>query len=214
MTRRLVTMLFVGLAALLMGIGTAAANPAPRPGERMAPHTTAGTLPFSWQGQQRYYYCGPAATRMALSTRMDSPPSQDAIADHMGTNENGTDNVGLVRDALNDYLGTSWFDAKYINDTPTQDQRDLLARDVTYDLDRGYPLVANVVSGWRPPGYPGGWIYHYVAVVGYGDSGNSVLIADPAGEGAGGSGWEDVPGSYWISTYDLGTWIGGRGYAA
>jgi hypothetical protein len=82
------------------------------------------------------------------------------------------------------------------------------------NIDAGYPIVANVVSGWRPPGYPGGTIYHYVAVIGYDQSGDRVLIADPAGDGAAGTSWSNVPRTYWISTYDLGTWIGGKGYAA
>jgi hypothetical protein len=41
-----------------------------------------------------------------------------------------------------------------------------------------------------------------------------VLIADPAGEGAGGSSWTNVPRTYWISISDLATWIGGKGYTA
>jgi hypothetical protein len=74
-------------------------------------------------------------------------------------------------------------------------------------------MVANVLSGWRPPGYPNGKIGHFVAVMGYDQGGDSVLIADPAGDGAAGPRWVNVPQSYWISTQDLGTWVGGRGYS-
>ncbi|MDB4969957.1 MAG: lysis protein [Myxococcales bacterium] len=182
------------------------ANPPPPP--------TKKVLNVTWQGQQTGYWCGPGSTRMALSTRLASPPTQQTLASYMGTTTNGTDDVSLVRGALNHYFATSFFQAKYMADPPPQSERDLLKHDVVYDIDHGYPLVANVVSGWRPPGYPGGTIYHYVAVVGYDQSGDRVLIADPAGDGAGGSSWSNVPRTYWISVYDLGTWIGGKGYTA
>ena len=151
---------------------------------------------------------------MALSTRMSSPPTQQDLASFMGTTTNGTDSITQVRDALNHYLATGWYEAKNINDPPTQAQRDLLRQDVVSDIDHGYPLVANVVSGWRPPGYPSGTIYHYVAVVGYDAGGDKVLIADPAGEGAGGASWSNVPRTYWIAISDLAVWIGGKGYTA
>lgn len=169
---------------------------------------------MSWQGQQTGYWCGPGSTRMALSTRMANPPSQQTLANYMGTTVNGTDHIGLVRNALNHYLGTTWFATKDMYDPPTQAQRDVLKKDVLLNIDSGYPLVANVISGWRPPGYPGGTIYHYIAIVGYDAGGDKVLIADPAGAGAGGSSWSNVPQTYWISIWDLGTWIGGKGYTA
>lgn len=171
-------------------------------------------LDVSWQGQQRYYWCGPASTRLALSTRLTNLPDQATLASSLRTTENGTDHVGLVTNALNQHLGTTWFQTKIMNDPPTQEQRDLLKRDVVLNISKGYPLVANVVSGWRPPGYPGGMIYHYVTVVGYDQSGDRVLIADPAGECAGGASWCAVPRTYWVSVWDLGTWIGGKGYSA
>lgn len=174
----------------------------------------AVTLEAEWQGQQTGYWCGPGATRIALSTEMSDPPSQATLADFLGTTTAGTDHIGLVRDALNHYLQTSWFETKEMYDPPTEAQRDLLAQDIVLNLSNGHPLVANVVSGWRPPGYPSGTIYHYVAIIGYADGGQSVLIADPAAEGAAGSSWVNVPRTYWITIWDLGTWIGGKGYTA
>lgn len=175
---------------------------------------TKRVLDFTWKGQETSYWCGPGSTRMALSTRMNSPPSQTQLATYMGTTENGTDHVGLVAGALNHWLATSWFTSKSISDPPGPGQEALLKKDIVSHIGKeGYPLVANVVSGWRPPGYPGGTIYHYVAIVGYDASGDEVMIADPAAAGAAGPGWNSVPKTYWVSLHDLAVWIGGKGYA-
>jgi Peptidase_C39 like family len=200
-------------AGVLIAVPPASAAPGAGTTARDVRAVAARTLPFTWFGQERYYYCGPASTKIALSARM-TPPSQNTLAASLGTTTNGTDDTANVVATLNRYLGTTWYERKPVNDPPTQAQRDLLKQDLLFDVDRGWAIVANVVSGWRPPGYPSGTIYHYVAVVGYADGGNSAVIADPAGAGAGGSGWTNVPKTYTISTYDLGTWIGMKAYAA
>jgi hypothetical protein len=184
-------------------------------GSDTIPATGGITLAFTWYGQETTYWAGPAATRIALSTRTQSLPSQTTLAGFLGTTTSGTDNVGLVKNALNHYLSTTWFQVKSMSDPPSQAERDLLQRDVLLNLNNGYPLVANVVSGsFRPPGYPAGDIFHFVAIIGYDEAGQRVLIADPGAEGAAGPGWQSVPRTYWISLTDLGTWIGGKGYAA
>jgi hypothetical protein len=152
---------------------------------------------------------------MALGTRMASPPSQTTLASYMGTTVNGTNHIGLVANALNHYFGSGGYTSRSINEPPTAGQRKLLEQDIVARIGSGYPIVANVISGWRPPGYPAGTIYHYIAIVGYDQSGpvTKVLIADPAAEGHGGSAaWNGLPRTYWISLWDLGTWIGGKGY--
>ena len=178
------------------------------------PRPAARELAIQWQGQQTGYWCGPGSTRMALSTRMPDPPSQATLASYLGTTTDGTDNIGLVADALNHYLGVSFYQSHDMNDPPTAAQQAGLKHDILVRIgDQGYPLVANVISGWRPPGYPSGTIYHYVAIIGYDQNGDRALVADPAGDGAGGSSWTAVPGTYWVSIVDLGIWIGGKGYA-
>ncbi len=187
-------------------------SPAPAPAPAPAP-VTKKVLDVTWYGQETYYWCGPGSTRMALGTRIKSPPSQTTLASFMGTTVNGTDHIGLVANALNHYFGGGGYASRPMNDPPTKAQRDRLKVDLLSRIGSGYPIVANVISGWRPPGYPGGTIYHYVAVVGFDDGGEKVLVADPAAEGkGGGASWNAVPRTYWISLEDLGTWIGGKGY--
>lgn len=182
------------------------AAPAPAPALKKV-------LDVKWFGQETYYWCGPGSTRMALGTRLADPPSQTTLANFMGTTTKGTDHIGLVANALNKYFPGAAYKSRTITEPPTQAQRALLKTDLVTRTDKGFPIVANVISGWRPPGYPSGTVYHYVAVVGYDDSGAKVLIADPAAEGkGGGASWNNVPRTSWISLQDLGTWIGGKGY--
>ncbi|MDG4859548.1 C39 family peptidase [Streptomyces sp. T-3] len=170
---------------------------------------TARTLEIDYQVQETGYWCGPAATRIALSARI-GPPSQADLAAQLGTTENGTDHISQVTSVLNANLGTGWYETKEMpNDPPTQEQKDLLWRDITLDINNNYPLVTNIVAppGNQPPGYPPDQtIYHYFTVIGYDDANMSVLIADPA----------SFSGNqiYWLSFDQLATLIPPKGYAA
>jgi hypothetical protein len=172
-------------------------------------HSAQGlrTLNIQFQYQQTGYWCGPAATRIALSARI-SPPSQQQLANELPTTTNGTDWIGQVTRVLNNHLGTGWYETKEMpNDPPTQAQRDLLWRDVILDIDNNYPIVANIVApaNNHPPGYPNYTIYHYFTVIGYDTSDSTVLIADPAGFG---------PATYWLTFNQLATLIPPKGYSA
>ncbi|HEX8951929.1 MAG TPA: C39 family peptidase [Polyangia bacterium] len=195
--------------------------PPPPPDLAQPAPPTKKVLNFVWQGEEQYYMCGPSAARMALSARLANLPSQQELGSYMGTTTNGTDYVGLVRGALNHYLNiASYTETDLPTDPPSQAQQDALKKDLVASIDAGYALVANVVSGWRPPFYPqGGTIYHYIALVGYDAGGDKVLVADPAATGCGdgpcgnpSSGFYNTPKSYWINTSDLGVWITPKGY--
>jgi hypothetical protein len=170
-------------------------------------------LEYKWLGQPNGYWCGPASTRIALSTRLTELPAQPVLADFLGTTTEGTARADVIS-ALNTWLTPHTpYESIPVDGRPTQAQRDLLKRNLVWRISTGFPVVANVLSGWRPPGYPTGTIGHFVAVVGYEQRGEKVLIADPAAEGSAGPRWENVPRTYWISFQNLGTWIGGRGYS-
>lgn len=193
--------------------GTAVVSGQNKPGTRLevaAGRTqSAHWLQIDYQVQETGYWCGPAATRIALSARM-APPSQGDLARQLGTTQNGTDHIGQVTNVLNSNLGGGWYETKEMpNDPPTQAQRDLLWYDIVFDIDRNYPLVANIVAppGNQPPGYPSDQtIYHYFTVFGYDEVDRTVLIADPA----------SFSGNqiYWISFDQLATLIPPKGYSA
>jgi hypothetical protein len=165
-------------------------------------------LTIDFQYQQTSYWCGPAATRIALSARM-APPSQATLASQLGTTTNGTDWIGQVTRVLNNNLHTGWYETKEMpTDPPTQAQRDLLWRDIVLDIDNNYPIVANIVApaNNHPPGYPNYTVWHYFTVIGYNSTNMTVLIADPAG-------FAPTP-TYWLTFNQLATLIPPKGYSA
>ncbi|HZX05652.1 C39 family peptidase [Kribbella sp.] len=183
----------------------AAAKPVPKLGYSTQ---SVKTLNIDFQYQQTGYWCAPAATRIALSARI-SPPSQQQLADELPTTTNGTDWIGQVTRVLNNHLGTGWYETKEMpDDLPTQAQRDLLWRDIVLDIGNNYPIVANIVApaNNHPPGYPNYTIYHYFTVIGYDDSDQTVLIADPAGFAP--------SATYWLTFNQLATLIPPKGYSA
>lgn len=185
----------LGLTAL--GAGTA----------RPASAAAWKVLEHQYQQQANGYWCGPTATQIALSTRGINL-SQADLAAQLGTTTNGTDHISQVTTVLRNHVG--WFETKEMpNDPPTQGQRDLLWNDIVYNIDRGYPVVANIVAppGNQPPGYPSNQtIYHYFAVIGYNPDTRQVYIADPANFGGN--------HHYWLSFDQLATLIPPKGYSA
>jgi hypothetical protein len=164
-------------------------------------------LDHDYQAQQTGYWCGPAASRIALSTRM-AAPSQQTLANELGTTTNGTDDIDLVTvRALNRHLGARYVSVMMPTDPPTPAQRDQLWRDVVLSIDAGHGMVANIVApaSNHPPGYPNETIYHYIALIGYNPQTQQVYVADSA----------NFSGNnhYWLSLDQLSTLISPKGYS-
>ena len=183
------------------GSGSGSSETPPGPVEKVLDH--------DYQVQQTGYWCGPAATRIVLSARI-SAPSQQTLANELGTTVNGTDWIGQVTAVLNDDLGGNYYKTTEMpNDPPTQPQRDRLWNDVVHSIDNDFAIVANIVAppGNQPPGYPSNQtIYHYFAVVGYNSEKHEVYIADSANF----SGYQH----YWLTLDKLATLIPPKGYSA
>lgn len=164
-------------------------------------------LAVTYQEQSTYYYCGPAATRIALTAR-GVERSQDDLARRLNTTEFGTDSAEDTTRVLNALVGRDVYRTRSIpGNAATPAQTDRLRADVVQAVGTGYAVVVNiagtatdVAGGWHS--YPGG---HYLTVVGYRDAGRTVKIADPANAAA---------GSYWMSVDALADWTATRGYSA
>ncbi|MFV2022343.1 C39 family peptidase [Micromonospora sp. LOL_023] len=169
--------------------------------------TAAGQLlDIGYQAQPNYYYCGPAATRIAL-TALGYELSQDEVAEKLGTTEAGTDSAEDTTRVLREISGDAEYRTTVIEGSKAdQAQIDQLRADVRAAVDDGRAVVTNVIGtandvDGRTHSYPGG---HYVTVVGYGEGGEAVKIADPAFLGA---------EHYWVTTETLAHWIASRGYS-
>ncbi len=165
-------------------------------------------LSVDYQPQVNFYYCGPAATRIAASAQ-GHQLSQDEVASKLGTTVNGTPSADDTTRVLNSITGKNAYRTTAIPDTePKPAQMDRLQADVVRAVNDGRPVVANIKGAAMDEAgtahaYDGG---HYITVIGYDDEGRGVRIADPA----------DVNGNdfYWMSTIDLTNWMATRGYSS
>ncbi|MEH1016646.1 C39 family peptidase [Micromonospora sp. CPCC 206060] len=164
-------------------------------------------LGVQYQAQPNYYYCGPAATRIALST-FGRTPSQDELAERLGTTVAGTSSALDITRVLNEQLGEQVYRTTEIRDSVARpEQVDRLVSEVRRAVDDGRAVVANIkgtavdVDGGMHS-FEGG---HYLTVTGYRDEGRVVRIADPA---------DPQRGEYWLTAPDLADWIAERGYSA
>jgi hypothetical protein len=185
----------------------ASASPAPA-AVPAPPPPSEKELGYTFQLQTTFYYCGPAATRIAASVS-GFTPSQDDLAGMLGTTVNGTNSSFDIVRVLNGINGTSFYHATSIpGQAATPAQMDQLQADVVHAVSNGYAVVANIAgTAWDtdgvPHAYDGG---HYLTVVGYRDDGRTVKIADPANVVG--------DGSYWMTTINLANWAATRGYAS
>jgi Peptidase_C39 like family len=185
----------------------AAVKPASKPAATK-PAPAAKSLKHDPALQPNGYYCGPAATRIALSA-VKKAPSHDRLAKQLGTTTAGTNSVDDITRVLNKETGSKRYDATKIpNKTLTTKQVAKLRADIVSSVTKGEPVVANIAgtvtdnAGARHS-YEGG---HYLTVVGYEDNGKTAKITDPADREGG--------NSYKISTKKLANWMATRGYSS
>ncbi|MFG3697744.1 C39 family peptidase [Micromonospora sp. NPDC047620] len=163
------------------------------------------TVGIEYQAQPNFYYCGPAATRMALSAQ-GKILSQDEVAKLLGTTEAGTDSALDTTRVLNELTGGRYRTTEIPGPVAKPEQVDKLRADVVAALDEGRPVVANVKgtavdTDGHPQSYEGG---HYLTLVGYRDGGDLIRIADPA----------SPEGEYWMTLEKVANWIAERGYSS
>lgn len=163
-------------------------------------------LNVQYQAQQTGYWCGPASTRIALSARI-SAPSQQTLANQIGTTRNGTDSITQVVGGLNRYLGNQYAARVLGVQRISAQQKQTLWEDVVRSVDNDFPLVVNIVAppNNHPPGYPSYTVYHYVSAIGYNPANRQVYIADPAR-------FKGIE-KYWLSLDQLASLTAPKGYA-
>ncbi|MEV1142768.1 C39 family peptidase [Micromonospora sp. NPDC049799] len=160
---------------------------------------------IEYQAQPNFFYCGPAATRIAL-TAQGKTLSQDELAAKLGTTEAGTDSALDTTRVLNELTGAGYETREIPGPVAKPEEVDRLRADVLDALDAGRPVVANIKgtavdTDGAPHSYEGG---HYLTLVGYRDGGDLIRIADPAAP----------VGEYWMTLEKVANWIAERGYSA
>ena len=159
-----------------------------------------------YEAQPNFYYCGPAATRIAL-TAQGKAPSQDEVAGKLGTTEAGTDSAEETTRVLNEVTGESEYETTAIGEEAAKPEHVAKLRaDVREAVDDDRAVVANIMGTATDVdgvahSYEGG---HYLTVTGYGDGGDTVKIADPYFEGQ----------EYWMDLGALADWVAKRGYSS
>jgi hypothetical protein len=162
-------------------------------------------LAVHYQPQPNFYYCGPAATRNAL-TADGHDIAMDDLARQMGTTEAGTNSAADITTALNKITGGGYTTTEIKDPRASDQQKTQLRADITAALDANRAVVANVAGTATDTtggvhSYEGG---HYIAVHAYRDGGHQVKIADSANPDT---------AAYWITTDNLADWIATRGYS-
>ena len=188
-------------------VSAAHAAPVGKPGAP-APLPSAKALHHDFQLQSTGWWCGPSATRVALSAQ-GKTFTQGQVAKMLGTTEDGTPSAKDVTRVLNQQLGQGKYHMVEISGAKaSKAQVDQLKADVVAAINAGKPVVANIAGTVTDDNgdvhsYEGG---HYLPIVGYSNGGATVKIADSA----------DTVGSpyYDISTDKVANWIATRGYAA
>jgi len=182
-------------------------NPAGDTNPASAPATAPGDKQLDVVGalQPNGYYCGPAASRIALSAH-GTPPSFDELATDMGTTRAGTQSIDDITRVLNQ-RDNGYTSVKFDSPTVSPEQTATLRTDVINAINDNDPVVANIVgqvsdTHGETHRYAGG---HYLTITGYTDDGNTVTITDPA----------DRKGdnTYQLSIDDMAGWMATRGYS-
>lgn len=164
--------------------------------------------------QETGYWCGPAATQVVLNGQ-GVIVSEQQLANQMGTDTDGTDDIGLIQAVLAGYLPAADYRAAYMpNDPPSAAERDALWSALCNSIRAGCGVVMNWVAppsnypvgikGSQSPKYAGGTVYHYVSCMGIDDNPTqrACWIAD--------SGF--APYGYWCAFDQVATLIPPKGY--
>ncbi|MFE6922905.1 C39 family peptidase [Nocardia sp. NPDC057663] len=167
--------------------------------------------------QDTEFNCGPASSQTVILARTGDLILESVLGSEMGTDQEGTDHIGLIAPVLNRYLpGADYRVSQMPNDPALPQQAQKLWENVKQSIDSGYGVVANIVAppgnyprgvrGSTSPQYRGGTVFHYIAIMGYADGGGprAFWVAD--------SGFE--PYGYWCSFEQMATLIPPKGYAA
>lgn len=174
------------------------------------PRASSVEIPITFEKQQNYYYCGPAAAVMTLKA-IGFNKTQNQMRDLLGTTEaSGTPAGNSVANALNAVVAGSKYQFNWVWHTSTNTST--IKNNVVEALNYGNPVMVNTLEYANESYFAGHGnydvLYHFGVVADYFNYGNSVTYVDP--------GYSVFPGflmNQTVSISDLSNAAGGRGYA-
>lgn len=194
----------------------------------MAAGYSSRTLALTQVAQVNSYYCGPGSAYSILAAlgKTKSYDNETLSQANLATRKyletdywgNTPWSVGTSRpypESLN-YWRTGSYSGYYAAVGTTVNAA-TFKDNMTYDIDRNWLVGGNAweVAGSQNPhlvGHPTNVdIYHWIAIYGYANWGDTTYYADPA-SGASSLGWTSVPRYSGISTNTLAVILDGRGY--
>jgi Peptidase_C39 like family len=186
-----------------IGVPAAVAAPAPAP----AMPAQASLEHYVGALQPNGYYCGPAATRIALSAH-GTPPTFDSLASELGTTTAGTNSIDDITRVLDAHQGEGRYTSTHLDAQVSDQQTEQLRTDVMKTVNDGDAVVANIAgkvtdTAGENHAYMGG---HYLTITGYTDDGHTVTVTDPA----------DKIGSnnYQLPINTMANWMTNHGYSS
>ncbi|NUT53956.1 MAG: hypothetical protein HOV94_42705 [Saccharothrix sp.] len=185
----------------------------------------ATNLWLDWQRQETGWWCGPASVSEITNAR-GVGMGQDEAARELGTTEDGTawwtrNWAGIVyypvQSVLNDRIETDYYEVKPLSSWPTGSEIRTYQANLVYNVDRGWHLAGNTYevagSSYRLNNHPlGRTIWHWVAIYGYDNSGDTTHYADSIATY--GDGYEYVQRYNAIGSLTIAVAMGERGYIA
>ncbi|UYM06828.1 C39 family peptidase [Solicola gregarius] len=201
----------LGAATLTLGIAVstgASADALPQTQQQTSSRVEIASsrmLETVHQWQETGYWCGPAATRHALTARGIESYSQSELADRLGTDTGGTDHISQVTGVLNDLGAGNYKTVETLSDPMSDSQKAALWDHIVESVNADRAVVANIISmpSSKPDHYPNSTIYHYFTISGYDSDTDRVRIVDSAFGVA----------RYWLPFDQAARLIAGKGYS-
>lgn len=137
---------------------------------------------FSYESQQKNYYCGPATAVMILRYEGIDVEQEEVAVDLETEDYEGTpwyDDSYPMKDTLNKYLKEDIY-----QELSGKSEPDVLIDSIIKTIDKGYLVAVNIVETKSTPrleGHPkDDDIYHWIVVCDYEDGGKVFKYMDPA----------------------------------
>lgn len=165
----------------------------------MMRRSSYNSLAMTFYSQENDYYCGPATLRQTYKYfHTGTPPTQDEIAEEVGTTQKNGTEVSKMKEYLNNHTSHAYADTWWFA------SQTAFANTIIDSIDNDIPVIAHITVSTNQAGrlrpsdttkWPKATGGHYLNIRGYSGSGSAFMVVDPYGDRT--EGYED--GKYSVS---------------